>query len=81
MIGAQEFAQNNSGSDSHIDFNQLGIAASAVKQVTINHPEVNIAELSQNGTAAVPGESILVEGPNTIILEICNAYFEARREQ
>jgi uncharacterized protein len=32
MIGAQEFAQANSGSQSHVDFNQLGIAASAVKQ-------------------------------------------------
>jgi uncharacterized protein len=80
MIGAQEFAQGNSGSDSHTDFNQLGIAASAVEQITINHPEVKIAELSQNGSAAVPGERVLVAGPNTIIFEICDTYFEARRE-
>ena len=80
MIGAQEFAQGNSGSGSHVDFTQLGIAASAVKQITINHPDVKIAELTQNGSAAVPGESVLVEGPNTIILAICNTYFEARRE-
>ena len=80
MIGAQEFAQDMSGSGSHIDFNLLGIAASAVKQITIDHPDVKIAELSQNGSAAVPGESVLVEGPNTIIFEICNTYFEGRRE-
>jgi uncharacterized protein len=80
MIGAQEFAQDSSGSGSHIDFNQLGIAASAVKQITINHPDVKVAELSQSGSAAVPGESVLVEGPNTIIFDICNTYFEARRE-
>jgi hypothetical protein len=63
-----------------VDFNQLGIAASAVEQITINHPDVKIAELSQSGSEAVPGESVLVAGPNTIILEICNTYFEARRE-
>ena len=33
-----------------------------------------------NGSEAVPGETVLVEGPNTIILVICNTYFEARRE-
>jgi uncharacterized protein len=80
MLGAQEFAQGNSGSRSHVDFNQLGIAASAVKQITINHPDVKIAELSLSGSEAVPGETVLVEGPNTIILVICNTYFEARRE-
>ena len=80
MIGAQEFAQDISGSGSHIDFNQLGIASSAVEQITIDHPDVKISELSQNGSAAVPGESVLVVGPNTIIVEVCNTYFEGRRE-
>ena len=80
MIGAQEFAQDSSGSGSHVDFNQLGIAASAVEQITISHPAVKIAELTLNASGAVPGESILVEGPNTIIFDICNTYFEARRE-
>jgi hypothetical protein len=80
MIGAQEFAQDISGNASHIDFSQLGIAASAIKQITIDHPDVKIAELSLNGSAAVPGESVLVEGPNTIIFAVCNTYFEARRE-
>jgi len=80
LVGAQEFAQDNSGSGSHVDFNQLGIASSAVEQITINHPDVKIAELSQNGSSAVPGESVLMEGPNTIIFDVCNTYFEARRE-
>ncbi|MBV8212447.1 MAG: DUF1311 domain-containing protein [Verrucomicrobia bacterium] len=80
LIGAQEFAQDNSGSRSHVDFTQLGIVASAVEQITINHPDVKIAELSQSGSATVPGESVLVEGPNTIIFDMCNTYFEARRE-
>jgi uncharacterized protein len=80
MIGAQEFAQGNSGSGSRVDFNQLGIVTSAVEQITINHPDVKIAELSQSGSAAVPGESVLVEGPNVIIFDVCNTYFEARRE-
>ena len=80
MIGAQEFAQANSGSQSHVDFNQLGIAASAVKQITIRHPEVTIAELSQGGASVMPGESVLVEAPNTIIFEICGTYFEVGRK-
>jgi Lysozyme inhibitor LprI len=80
MLGAQEFAQGNSGSGSHVDFSQLGIAASAVKQITVNHPAVKIAELSQNGSEIMPGESVLVEGPNTVIVDVCNTYFEARRE-
>jgi uncharacterized protein len=80
MIGAQEVAQANSGSQSHVDFNQLGIAASAVKQITISHPEVTIAELSQGGTSVMPGESVLVEAPNTLIFEICSTYFEVGRK-
>ena len=80
LISAQEFAQDNSGNGSRVDFNQLGIVESAVKQITINHPDVTIAELSQSGSNAVPGESVLVEAPNTIILEVCNTYFEAHRE-
>ena len=79
IIGAQEFFQTSSGSGSRVDFNQLGIAASAVKQITISHPDVTIAELSQSGSRAVPGESVLVEAPNTIIFEICSTYFEAQR--
>jgi uncharacterized protein len=81
VIGAQEFAQNNSRTGSPVDFDRLGIAESAVKQITINHADVKIAELSQGGSTGVPGESVLVEGPNTIIVVICNTYFEARREQ
>jgi len=80
MVGAQEFARDNSGSGSRVDFGQLGIVSSAVEQVTINHPDVKISELSQSGSGAVPGESVLVEGPNTIIVVVCNTYFEARRE-
>jgi uncharacterized protein len=80
MVGAQEFAQSNSGSSSRVDFNQLGIAASAVKQITISHPDVTIAELSQTGSGAVPGETVLVEAPNTVIFEICSTYFEAQRK-
>jgi uncharacterized protein len=80
MIGAQEFAQANFGSQSHVDFNQLGIAASALKQITISHPSVTIAELSQSGSGVMPGESVLVEAPNTIIFEICSTYFEVQRK-
>ena len=80
MIGAQEFVQANSGSQLHVDFSQLGIAASAVKQITISHPDVTIPELSQSGSGLVPGERVLVEAPNTIILEICSTYFEAQRK-
>ena len=80
MVGAQEFAQDNSGKGSRVDFAQLGIVSSAVEQITIRHPDVKISELSQSDNAAVPGESVLVEGPNTIIVVVCNTYFEARRE-
>ena len=80
LIGAQDFAQTNSGSGSHVDFNQLGIPVSAVQQIIISHPDVTIPELSQSGSSAVPGESVLVEAPNTVILEICSTYFEARRK-
>jgi uncharacterized protein len=80
MVGAQEFARDNSGSGSRADFGQLGIASSAVEQITINHPDVKISELSQSNSAALPGESVLVEGPNPIIVVVCNTYFEARRE-
>jgi uncharacterized protein len=80
LVGAQQYAQDNSGKGSRVDFGQLGIAASAVEQITISHPDVKVPELSQSDNVSVPGESVLVEGPNTIIIVVCNNYFQARRE-
>jgi hypothetical protein len=61
--------------DSCADFGQLGIKASSATIVTLVHPAANIT----GGTTEIPGDWVLLKDENTIILSVCNLYFEAHR--
>lgn len=78
MISAEEFHNENSGkgsNSSRVTFNQLGIQAKQVMQVSIQHAPAEIT----GGTIEIPGDEVLVENKNTIIVAACNVYFEAKR--
>jgi hypothetical protein len=77
-ITAKQFHDENSGqgaNSSEVTFRQLGIKASEVTQVVIQHPAANIT----GATAEIPGDSVLIKGKNTIIFSVCSLYFEAQR--
>jgi hypothetical protein len=76
-LSAEQFHDENSGgaNDSQVDFRQLGIRAPQATQITLGHEP---AELT-GATTEIPGDVVLIKGPNTIVFSVCNVYFEAQR--
>ena len=82
-VKAQQFAEENSGGgsgDSQVSFSQLGITASAVKQIAIQHPDVTIKDGPSKGSSEMPGDTVLVKGAGALVFSVCNVYFEADRK-
>ena len=77
-VSAVQFQEENSSpsaSGSQIDFQQLGIKADAVRQITIEHPPAQISR----ATTEFPGDDVLLKSSDTMIFSVCNVYFEAIR--
>ena len=70
-----EFRRENSGSGTPASFAQLGIHARAVLEVDLQHEDADIT----GATTEVPGDSVLLAGPNRIVVSACGVYFEATR--
>lgn len=70
-----EFRQENPGTQTSADFAQLGIHAARVTEVDMQHEDSDVLPAS----TAVPGDSVLLAGPNRIIVSACGIYFEATR--
>jgi hypothetical protein len=80
VVSAEQFSKENSGggaNDSQVDFRQLGITANQATQITLIHEPAEIT----GATTEIPGDRILIKGPNTIVFSVCNVYFEARRQR
>ena len=78
VLSAQQFHDENSGQgaeSSQVSFRQLGIRAAQVTKITLDHPPANIT----GGTIEIPGDTVLLKDKNSIIITVCNAYFEAQR--
>jgi hypothetical protein len=77
VTGEQLSKENSSPSSngSQVDFNQLGIVAKQVEEISIRHEPANIS----GATDEIPGDNILVKDSDTIIFAVCNIYFEAKR--
>jgi len=78
-MSAMEFHDEYSGfgaNDSQVDFKQLGIYSPSVTIVSIDHPYANV---TGGGTVEIPGDSVLLQSKNRIIISVCNVYFEADR--
>lgn len=79
-VEAQEFVKDNSGSSSYIDFATLGISTPSVLRVAFQHPDATIKGITDQGTDGVPGDNVLIKDYNTLILSLCNVWFEVQRE-
>jgi len=71
----EEFREENAGPKSPADFAQLGIHSHSVTEVDMQHEDSDVLPAS----TAVPGDSVLLAGPNRIIVSACGIYFEATR--
>lgn len=69
------FRKENAGPDTPASFAQLGIRARAVTEVDLQHEDMDIT----GATTEVPGDSVLLAGPNRIVVSACGVYFEATR--
>ncbi len=74
-LTAAEFSKENSGSETPASFRQLGIEAPSVMEVDLQHEDMDIT----GATTEVPGDSVLLAGPNRIIISACGVFFEATR--
>jgi hypothetical protein len=75
---AEQFRDEYSGggaNSSQVSFDQLGIHAHQVDQVTIEHPDADIT----GGTTQIPGDTVLLKSNSSIVFSVCNVYFEARK--
>jgi len=75
---AEQFHNEYSGggaNDSQVSFDQLGIHAHEVREVSIEHPDADIT----GGTTEIPGDKVLLKSNARIVFSVCNVYFEARR--
>ena len=69
-----DFRKENGG-EQPASFAQLGIHAHSVLEVDLQHEDADIT----GATTEVPGDSVLLAGPNRIVVSACGVYFEATR--
>ena len=74
-VSASEFQKENSGDNAPATFGQLGIHAPRVTEINFQHEDMDIT----GATTEVPGDSVLLAGPNRIVVSACGVYFEAIR--
>lgn len=73
-VSDAEFRKENTGSKP-ATFAQLGITAHAVTEINMQHEDQEIT----GSSTEVPGDSILLAGPNRIVVSACGVYMEATR--
>lgn len=74
-VTAAEFSKENNGSPAPASFRQLGIQAPSVLEVDLQHEDLDIT----GATTEAPGDSVLLAGPNRIVVSACGVFFEAAR--
>ncbi len=75
QLTASDFKQENAGTTGTADFDQLGIHAPGVTEVDLQHEDADIT----GATTEVPGDSVLLAGPNRIVVSACRVFYEAKR--
>ena len=75
MISDDDFRKENGGHNVPANFAQLGIHTRSVLEVDLQHEDMDIT----GATTEVPGDSVLLAGPNRIVVSACGVYFEATR--
>jgi hypothetical protein len=74
MIDSNDL-QAEAGSGTGVSFSQLEIRKSTVLEVNFQHEDADITGASTE----VPGDSVLIAGPNRIVVSACGIYLEAMR--
>jgi hypothetical protein len=74
-VTAEEFRKENSNLGDPPDFAELGIHASRVTEVDLQHEDADIT----GATTEVPGDAVLIVAPNRIVVSACGVFFEATR--
>ena len=74
IVTDADFRKENAG-EQPASFAQLGIHARSVLEVDLQHEDADIT----GATTEVPGDSVLLAGPNRIVVSACGVYFEATR--
>ncbi len=74
-LTSSDFQKENTGSDTPATFAQLGIHSARVLEINLQHDDMDIT----GATTEVPGDSVLLAGPNRIVVSACGVYFEATR--
>ncbi|WP_447881207.1 hypothetical protein [Serratia fonticola] len=80
-VEAQEFVEDNSGDNWYVDFPILGISTPSVLRVIIQHQDVTVPGITDQGTEGVPGDNVLVKDRNTLLFSQCGVWFEAQRQK
>ena len=75
IVTDDQFRRENGGSASPASFAQLGIHTRTVLEVDLQHEDADVT----GATTEVPGDSVLLAGPNRIVVSACGVYFEATR--
>ena len=73
IVTETQFRKENGGGETPASFAQLGIRAHTVLEVDLQHEDADIT----GATTEVPGDSVLLAGPNRIVISACGVYFEA----
>ncbi len=75
-VSSEEFRSENAGSGGDgVNFEMLGIHAATVTEVDLQHEDADIT----GATTEVPGDAVLLAGPNRIVVSACSVYYEAVR--
>jgi hypothetical protein len=78
LMSAERFHAENSdwgSSRSEVTFGQLGIGGGSATQIVLVHPDAPPVP----GANEIPGDRVLIKGGGTIVVSVCNVFFEARR--
>jgi hypothetical protein len=75
----ESFLTAYSGSGGSVRFRYLGIARPTAQVVEIHHPDRKWTDPGGQDHYEIPGDWALLKAPNTIVVSVCNVYYEARR--
>jgi hypothetical protein len=75
----ESFFEANSGSGGGEHLAELGVTSTTAQVVEIKHSNINWKDPGGQDHHEIPGDWALLKGPNTIVVSVCNVYFEATR--
>jgi len=75
IINDNDLKSEFDGDPKPADFSQLQIKDPLVQEINLQHEDADITGASTE----VPGDSVLLAGPNRLIGSACGVYFEAQR--